>query len=481
MKHNHAWKATEVAGISSALLKWYDTQRRCLPWRGDSTPYLVRVNERDTDYCAPNVVTPYGTWVSEIMCQQTRVDTVVAYYTKWMDTFPTVQSLAAADPDQVNAVWAGLGYYRRARMLHQGAQFVMDKFNGNMPHDIETLKTIPGIGPYTAGAIASVAFNQAEPLVDGNVIRVISRLRAIGGDPNHKPLIKFCWESGKRLIDPSRPGDFNQALMELGATVCSIQTPACATCPVQSFCHAYAQFKEDGSTSPNNAPLQVECAVCDLTRLEEWGVDAPAAVTKFPLKTRKKAPRSEVISVAVVYRQPGDTMESRQYLMAKRSDRGLLAGQWEFLTSKATHDSDNVSDYAMRRTWANDGIATALSIRPETLEGLIVRRCDRGELVHVFSHVKHHMGVEEVEVDWPGVTKQLESPMVRWMSCQDMAEVGITTGMKKVLNLVVKADSKARAVTRHAASSRHVKPKVVDNETRPITAFFQFAAKSATE
>ncbi|RHY27527.1 hypothetical protein DYB32_007214 [Aphanomyces invadans] len=110
MKHNHAWKATEVAGISSALLKWYDTQRRCLPWRGDSTPYLVRVNERDTDYCAPNVVTPYGTWVSEIMCQQTRVDTVVAYYTKWMDTFPTVQSLAAADPDQVNAVWAGLGY-----------------------------------------------------------------------------------------------------------------------------------------------------------------------------------------------------------------------------------------------------------------------------------------------------------------------------------------------------------------------------------
>ncbi|ETV77503.1 A/G-specific adenine glycosylase, variant [Aphanomyces astaci] len=474
MKHDHAWKATEVAGISAALLKWYDANRRCLPWRGDSLPYLVRVHERDAGYNAPNVVTPYATWVSEIMCQQTRVDTVVTYYTKWMDTFPTIQSLANADPDQVNAVWAGLGYYRRARMLHQGAQFVMEKFNGDMPRDVDSLKTIPGIGPYTAGAIASVAFGQVEPLVDGNVIRVVSRLRAISGDPNHKPLTKHCWESGTKLIDAARPGDFNQALMELGATVCSIQTPSCASCPVRDFCHALAQTKNEDSSKQSTV---ADCSICDLTRLDEWGV-VGGAVTRFPLKTRKKAPRDEVVNVAVVYHQPGETVDSRRFLMFKRAQAGLLAGQWEFLTFQV-EESDTIPDYSSRMVWAKADISNALNVPPDQLEALIVHRQDLGELVHVFSHVKHHMGVEEVQVALPdGASVPVESSTMRWMTCDDMAEVGITTGMKKVLALVTKEASKVRARNeRGAASARKVRAKTQPDYTKPITSFFHLAAK----
>ncbi|CAK4652266.1 unnamed protein product [Aphanomyces euteiches] len=313
----------------------------------------------------------------------------------------------------------------------------MEKFNGEMPSDVESLKSIPGIGPYTAGAIASVAFQQVEPLVDGNVIRVFSRLRAIGGDPNHKPLLKHCWDSGKQLIDENRPGDFNQALMELGATVCSIQTPSCESCPVKDFCLAYAQVDSKKISVPSAD--EIECSLCDLSRLDEWGIPG-GPVTQYPLKTRKKAPRNEVLNVVVLYQQ-----------------------------NKA------IPAYTERKPITNDQLASVLCTKADKLDALIVHRRDQGELVHVFSHVKHHMGIEEVQVNWPDGKLLGDDSVARWMTSDDMKQVGITTGMKKVLQLVTKVEPKGRSKN---ASSRSVKAKVAAaSNTKPITSFFQFAAK----
>ena len=157
-----------VAGLRTKLLSWYRENRRMLPWRGDIVDGIT----------APTV-SAYGIWVSEIMLQQTRVETVIPYWRRWMERFPTIEVLARATPDEVNALWAGLGYYRRAQQLLKGAQSVVGTFDGKIPDTAEELKRIPGIGPYTAGAISSIAFGKAEPLVDGNVIRVLSRLFAL--------------------------------------------------------------------------------------------------------------------------------------------------------------------------------------------------------------------------------------------------------------------------------------------------------------
>eukprot|EP01052_Picozoa_sp_SAG31_P034240 SAG31_NODE_3973_length_3702_cov_3.586848_2_plen_259_part_00 len=168
-------------------------------------------------------VSAYGTWVSEIMLQQTRVETVIPYYIKWMERWPTAAALAAATAEEVNAAWAGLGYYRRARLLHQGAQLVANPpYNGLLPRTVDELSHIPGIGPYTAGAIASIAYGVSAPLVDGNVLRVLSRLKAVAATPAATVFkTRLAWELAEQLIvQTCRPGDLNQALMELGAIHC---------------------------------------------------------------------------------------------------------------------------------------------------------------------------------------------------------------------------------------------------------------------
>ena len=188
----------------------------------------------------------YATWVSEIMLQQTRVETVIRYFLTWMERFPTIEALASASAEEVNSVWAGLGYYRRARMLHEGAQHVVRELGGRLPRTVPELLKIKGVGPYTAGAIASIAFAQAAPVVDGNVIRVFSRLHAIDGDP--ATLLKPSWKLAEHLLDRSRPGDYNQGLMELGATVCTPKSPKCGECPLQNQCRARAQVRPSSST-----------------------------------------------------------------------------------------------------------------------------------------------------------------------------------------------------------------------------------------
>jgi A/G-specific adenine glycosylase len=259
----------ETARLRSRLLDWYAQNRRDLPWRRNPTPYSI--------------------WVSEIMLQQTRVAVVVERYQAFLARFPTLIALALAPEEEVLALWSGLGYYRRARMLHKAAQFVAQQHHGNLPATAEGLRLLPGIGTYTAAAIASIAYGEPVAVVDGNVERVLCRLAG--------------WEAGSRsggaalkhqidtlagqLVDPERPGDFNQALMELGATVCLPRNPMCLTCPLASQCQTRGEHK----TRPRARMLSREVghalAVRDMGRNGTEGREVlleqrPAALTVMP-------------------------------------------------------------------------------------------------------------------------------------------------------------------------------------------------------
>ena len=205
--------------ITVSLLEWYDRCARTLPWRG--------------------IHDPYRTWVSEAMLQQTRVDTVLSYYKRFLDRFPDLPSLAGAPEEDVLKAWEGLGYYSRARNLLKGAVQVMEEYGGVLPRDPVKLRSIRGIGPYTSGAIASIAFGIPVPAVDGNVIRVLSRLFGIRTDASSADTRARIEDIAASLVPQNRPGDHNQALMDLGATVCVPGTPDCPRCPLSSFCDAF--------------------------------------------------------------------------------------------------------------------------------------------------------------------------------------------------------------------------------------------------
>jgi A/G-specific adenine glycosylase len=192
------------------LLRWYAAHARALPWRATRDAYRI--------------------WVSEIMLQQTRVAAVLPYYRPFLRRFPTVAALARASETGVLAAWSGLGYYRRARMLHRAARVVMREHGGLLPRTAQALRALPGVGRYTAAAIASIAFGEPVAVVDGNVERVLARF---GGSPLSQPQ---AWQRAQALLDPRRPGDFNQAMMELGATVCLPERPSCGQCPVAAAC-----------------------------------------------------------------------------------------------------------------------------------------------------------------------------------------------------------------------------------------------------
>ena len=201
-----------------SLLAWFDQHKRDLPWRRARDPYAI--------------------WVSEIMLQQTRVAAVLEHYARWIERLPTVAALARAEETEVLALWSGLGYYRRARMLHRAAQVVVAEHEGMLPRTAAALRALPGIGEYTSAAIASIAFGEAVAVVDGNVERVVSRLHALTlpGNASAAGLARAIRESAASLLSPVRPGDSNQAMMELGATVCLPKAPMCLHCPVQPWC-----------------------------------------------------------------------------------------------------------------------------------------------------------------------------------------------------------------------------------------------------
>ena len=258
-----------VRAIRRALLKWFDENARDLPWRRTSDPYAI--------------------WISEIMLQQTQVATAGPYYERFMRRFPTVEKLARARLDTVLKQWEGLGYYSRARNMHRAAQEIVARFDGRLPKTKDDLLTLPGIGAYTAGAVASIAFDRREPVVDGNVIRVLCRLCRIQDDPKKSGVQKRIWSLAEHLLPAARPGDFNQALMELGSEICLPRSPRCDLCPLSPMCQA---------------------------RLHGDQADLPVRSPK------KKIPCYTVV-VGVIRKQG-------RILIDKRKPEGLLGGLWEF-------------------------------------------------------------------------------------------------------------------------------------------------------
>ncbi|HLV78642.1 MAG TPA: A/G-specific adenine glycosylase [Chthonomonadaceae bacterium] len=224
--------------IAESLLAWYRQHRRDLPWRGGD---------------------PYAVWVSEIMLQQTQVATVIPYFERFMARFPTVEALAAAPIEAVLKQWAGLGYYARARNLHRAAQVVVAQHGGRIPDTPEEIERLPGIGRYTAGAILSIAYNLPRPLVDANVVRVLSRVFGLRGDPKSGANAAALWSLAGQLVPPEAPGDFNQALMELGALVCEPAEPKCEGCPLLADC--VAGNSADPSALPQIPPGRATVAV----------------------------------------------------------------------------------------------------------------------------------------------------------------------------------------------------------------------------
>ncbi len=225
-------KSPDVDAVSERLLPWFAANARALPWRAVRDPWAV--------------------WVSEVMLQQTRVETVIPYWNRFLQRFPTVTALADAPEDDVLTLWSGLGYYRRARLLHAGAKAVVARHGGVIPHDADGLRALPGVGDYTAGAIGSIAFGLRVPLVDGNVERVLTRLHGLRGDPRAAPLKKQLWTLAARYADRPDPGAINQSLMELGATVCAPTSPRCLTCPARDLC--VARREGDPERYPEKAP-----------------------------------------------------------------------------------------------------------------------------------------------------------------------------------------------------------------------------------
>jgi len=256
------------AALRRALLQWFDRERRDLPWRRTRDPYAI--------------------WVSEVMLQQTQVSTVIPYWHRFLERFPTVTSLAEASEDAVFSLWRGLGYYSRARNLHAAARTIVAEHEGQLPRTAEALGKLPGFGRYTAGAVASIAFGEAAPIVDGNVARVFSRLFAVEGAPGESSREKALWALAQTHVQGERPGDFNQSLMELGALVCRSEQPACLLCPLRDHCQALAKGRVGELPPP-----------------------------------RVRAPRKHLHLVAAVWRS------ERGLLLGRRKSKGLFGGLWE--------------------------------------------------------------------------------------------------------------------------------------------------------
>lgn len=231
-----------VSHLVSLTESWFRKNQRPLPWRDGYDPYRV--------------------WVSEVMLQQTRMEVVLGYYERFMARFPTVAALARASVDDVTAAWSGLGYYRRARMLRDGAVDVMTRFGGRIPKSVEELMTIAGIGRYTAGAIASIAHGRRAPIVDGNVARIVARLFAIEAPLASPELMREAWRRAEELVAASKsPRDFNQGLMELGALVCTPRNPSCGRCPLRKHCAAFLTDRVDALPQPKAKPVTRELRI----------------------------------------------------------------------------------------------------------------------------------------------------------------------------------------------------------------------------
>jgi A/G-specific adenine glycosylase len=350
-----------VEAIRRSLLDWFRLNKRDLPWRR---------NQDDA----------YAVWVSEIMLQQTQVATVIPYYERWMARFPTLQSLASAPLEDVLSIWSGLGYYARARNLHLASQAIVTRFNGQVPAGEVDLGSLPGIGMYTSGAIRSIAYNQSAAILDANVLRVISRLFKIEGSPKSAGNQSTLWDAARQLVPDGEARDFNQAVMELGALVCTSADPSCEICPLLAVCGA-------GNTS---SPI-------------DWP-DMPPG---------KSTVRQTHVS-AVTY-------DKGRILLIRRPPHGLWGGLWEF-PRRVSEPGETPSNCAER------AVLEVLGMHVRALTAI-------GSVNHSVTHhaIKLH-GILVETID--GGSDNRDCAEHRWLDCEEASRLPLSSPQSQLLSKV---------------------------------------------
>ena len=373
------WEEDKILSFRQKLLAWYDENKRDLPWRRSKNPYHI--------------------WVSEIMLQQTRVDTVIPYYERFLDWFPTVESLANAPGERLLKAWEGLGYYSRVRNMQTAAQQIMSEFEGKFPSTYEGISSLKGIGPYTAGAISSIAFNLPQPAVDGNVMRVLARLFEVNhdiGNPSNRKIFQAMMEV---LIDPDRPGDFNQALMDLGSDIEAPVNPRPEESPVKEFSAAYQHGTMD----------------------------------RYPIKAPKKKPIPIYLKALVVQNNQG------QFLLEKNESEKLLAGFWHFPLIEVDEFSDQTQDLDLFSQVAEP----ILELGPSPQESfeqdydLKVEWQDLRfeEVKHIFSHRKWHIQIIAGRV---AETQEYTDREVLWLSPEEFLNYPLAKPQQKIWQAYLK-------------------------------------------
>ncbi|WP_410262799.1 A/G-specific adenine glycosylase [Alkalibacterium sp.] len=368
------WSEEKIRDFRVTLLQWYDENKRDLPWRQTDNPYYI--------------------WVSEIMLQQTQVDTVIPYYERFIETLPTIEALANAPEATLLKLWEGLGYYSRVRNMKVAANQIMEYHDGEFPTSHDDALSLKGIGPYTAGAVTSIAFNQAYPAVDGNVMRVLSRLFEIDLDISKASTRKVFEEMIRQLIDPDRPGDFNQALMDLGATICTPKNYFPEKSPVRDFNASYVN--------------------------ETW--------EKYPVKKKKNKVKEQTFLTIVIKN------EKEEYLFRKRSSKGVLMG----MLTPIMLNQDDLTDSGWKTFNQEEFIQSRSS---EEIEEMIRENYDliislneqpKGVLTHVFSHLKWQMIVFEASL----ISDQSHSAELKWIHPNQFEEEMFPMPTQKINNLI---------------------------------------------
>ena len=373
------WEEDKILSFRQKLLAWYDENKRDLPWRRSKNPYHI--------------------WVSEIMLQQTRVDTVIPYYERFLDWFPTVESLANAPGERLLKAWEGLGYYSRVRNMQTAAQQIMSAFEGKFPSTYAGISSLKGIGPYTAGAISSIAFNLPQPAVDGNVMRVLARLFEINhdiGNPSNRKIFQAMMEV---LIDPDRPGDFNQALMDLGSDIEAPVNPRPEESPVKEFSAAYQHGTMD----------------------------------RYPIKAPKKKPIPIFLKALVVQNSQG------QFLLEKNESEKLLAGFWHFPLIEVDEFSDQTQDLDLFNQVAEPIIELGPSPQ-ESFEQDYDLEVDWQDLrfeevKHVFSHRKWYIQIIAGQVT---EAQEYADREVLWLSPEEFINYPLAKPQQKIWQAYLK-------------------------------------------
>ena len=375
------WEEEKILSFRQKLLAWYDENKRDLPWRRSKNPYHI--------------------WVSEIMLQQTRVDTVIPYYERFLEWFPTVASLANASEERLLKAWEGLGYYSRVRNMQTAAQQIMNEFNGEFPSTYEGISSLKGIGPYTAGAISSIAFNLAQPAVDGNVMRVLARLFEVNhdiGNPSNRKIFQAMMEI---LIDPNRPGDFNQALMDLGSDIEAPVNPRPEDSPVKDFSAAYQNGTMD----------------------------------RYPIKAPKKKPVPIYLNALVVQNGKG------QFLLEKNESEKLLSGFWHFPLIEVDEFSKEEDELNLFSQVSEPIIQFGPSPQAsfEQDYNLVVDWDDYkfAEVKHVFSHRKWHIQILAGKVE---KSEDYSDREVLWLSPEEFVHYPIAKPQQKIWQEYLKRD-----------------------------------------